>query len=89
MYVARPCRSMPDDFIFQQFVFTDGVVVWRAWVLCREDYRKALTVPLLGLIIASSVSEVDLSIGVLLTDHSCRTRHYLYQSSLHWMQYSY
>ncbi|KIK51554.1 hypothetical protein GYMLUDRAFT_981264, partial [Collybiopsis luxurians FD-317 M1] len=25
-----------------QYVFTDGVVVWRAWILCKDDNKKAL-----------------------------------------------
>ena len=25
-----------------QYVLTDGVVIWRAWVLCFDDYPKTL-----------------------------------------------
>ena len=28
-------------------MLTDGVVVWRAWVLCRDGYSKSLIIPLM------------------------------------------
>ena len=31
--------------IVLQYALTDGVVVWRAWVICRDDHRKLLTAP--------------------------------------------
>ncbi|KAJ3546295.1 hypothetical protein NM688_g5530 [Phlebia brevispora] len=29
-----------------QYLVSDGIVVWRAWVLCKEDYKKALMAPM-------------------------------------------
>lgn len=36
-----------------QYVFTDAIVVWRAWVLCRVEYRKTLFVPIAFLLLTS------------------------------------
>ncbi len=30
-------------------MLTDGVVVWRAWVLCQDGYSKSLIIPLMFL----------------------------------------
>ena len=39
-----------------QFVLTDGVVVWRAWVICRDEYRKLLTAPIVMLVLTMCMS---------------------------------
>ncbi|KAH9007860.1 hypothetical protein EDB83DRAFT_2532460 [Lactarius deliciosus] len=33
------------------FSLTDGVVVWRAWVICHDEYRKLLIAPIVTLIL--------------------------------------
>ncbi|KAI9456053.1 hypothetical protein BJY52DRAFT_609362 [Lactarius psammicola] len=33
------------------YALTDGVVVWRAWIICRDEYRKMLTAPIVMLIL--------------------------------------
>ncbi|KAK0491423.1 hypothetical protein IW261DRAFT_1602125 [Armillaria novae-zelandiae] len=35
--------------VLVNYVLTDGVVVWRAWVICRVDYGKSLILPLVFL----------------------------------------
>ncbi|THU80031.1 hypothetical protein K435DRAFT_845249 [Dendrothele bispora CBS 962.96] len=49
---SRPGEDFPEYFtLFRAFglmnyLLTDGVAVWRAWVLCHDESRKALYVPL-------------------------------------------
>ncbi|KAJ3543108.1 hypothetical protein NM688_g5898 [Phlebia brevispora] len=39
--------------IYINYVFGDGVVVWRAYTLCRYDYRKLLVIPALFLVLTT------------------------------------
>ncbi|KAK0444380.1 hypothetical protein EV421DRAFT_2018673, partial [Armillaria borealis] len=32
--------------VLLNYVLTDGVVVWRAWVICQDGYRRSLILPL-------------------------------------------
>ncbi|KAH9015144.1 hypothetical protein EDB83DRAFT_2520625 [Lactarius deliciosus] len=38
------------------YALTDGVVVWRAWVICRDECRKLLTAPIVMLILTMRTS---------------------------------
>ncbi|KAH9025926.1 hypothetical protein EDB84DRAFT_1503464 [Lactarius hengduanensis] len=44
------------------YALTDGVVVWRAWVICRDEYRNLLTAPIVMLIL--TMLGVAATIGV-------------------------
>ncbi|KAI9433157.1 hypothetical protein H4582DRAFT_1008422 [Lactarius indigo] len=33
------------------YALTDGVVVWRAWIICRDEYRKLLRAPIVMLVL--------------------------------------
>ncbi len=33
------------DMIMPQYLISDAVVVWRACVICKDDYRKTLLIP--------------------------------------------
>ncbi|KAK0444378.1 hypothetical protein EV421DRAFT_1800763, partial [Armillaria borealis] len=35
--------------VLLNYVLTDGVVVWRAWVICQDEYSKSLILPLVFL----------------------------------------
>ncbi|KAH9058881.1 hypothetical protein EDB83DRAFT_1008437 [Lactarius deliciosus] len=41
------------------YVLTDGVVVWRAWIICRDESRKLLRAPIVMLVLTT--------LGVLAT----------------------
>ncbi|PSR77964.1 hypothetical protein PHLCEN_2v7622 [Hermanssonia centrifuga] len=52
-----------------QYVSTDAVVVWRAWALCKTEYRKVLFIPvvLLCLTALSVFTTIGLRIASFLT----------------------
>ncbi|SJL02425.1 uncharacterized protein ARMOST_05752 [Armillaria ostoyae] len=37
---------MMSALVLLNYVLTDGVVVWRAWVICQDGYRRSLILPL-------------------------------------------
>ncbi len=39
-----------------QYVLTDGVVVWRAWVICRDESKKLLMAAIVMLILSMRTS---------------------------------
>ncbi len=48
--------SILDENTGHQYVFADGVVVWRAWALCRQEYGKFLIVPIFFLVLTLRTS---------------------------------
>ncbi|EJD37084.1 hypothetical protein AURDEDRAFT_173841 [Auricularia subglabra TFB-10046 SS5] len=38
--------TVPNSMILINYAVTDGIVVWRAWVLCRRDSGRLLYIPL-------------------------------------------
>ncbi|KAJ3555401.1 hypothetical protein NM688_g2598 [Phlebia brevispora] len=48
------------------YVFSDAIVVWRAWILCREDYRRSILLPILCLACAIPAGAAVLAIRVTL-----------------------
>jgi hypothetical protein len=40
----------------QQYALTDGVVVWRAWVICRDESRKLLIAAKVMLVLSMRTS---------------------------------
>ncbi|KAK0461723.1 uncharacterized protein EV420DRAFT_125027 [Desarmillaria tabescens] len=48
-------------------VLTDGVVVWRAWILCRQEYRKALMMPIILLCCTALSAVVTIGIRISIT----------------------
>ncbi|EJD54812.1 hypothetical protein AURDEDRAFT_119187 [Auricularia subglabra TFB-10046 SS5] len=60
--------SLRSSVVLINFVVTDGVVVWRAWVLCRADYCKRLYLLLLLLFLTaiSSASTIILRIATIV-----------------------
>ncbi|KAJ3555768.1 hypothetical protein NM688_g2388 [Phlebia brevispora] len=55
--------------IFVNYIFGDGVVVWRAYTLCREDYRKTLIIPTIFLVLTTLFvfGTIGLRIGTYFT----------------------
>ncbi|KAJ3848539.1 hypothetical protein EV368DRAFT_68192 [Lentinula lateritia] len=55
---------------FVNYIITDGVVVWRAWVLCSGDGTKALTMCLfmLGLATVSVTATIVIRISLMVID---------------------
>ncbi|KAJ3555404.1 hypothetical protein NM688_g2597 [Phlebia brevispora] len=49
------------------YFFSDAVVLWRAWVLCREDYKRALWIPFLCLTCAILAGTTTLATRVALS----------------------
>ncbi|KAK0491421.1 hypothetical protein IW261DRAFT_1437574 [Armillaria novae-zelandiae] len=41
--------TLMNSIVLLNYVLTDGVVVWRAWVLCHDEYSKSLILPLVFL----------------------------------------
>ncbi|KAK0499654.1 hypothetical protein EDD18DRAFT_1329813 [Armillaria luteobubalina] len=37
--------TLMNSVVLLNYLLTDGVVVWRAWVLCHDEYRKSLILP--------------------------------------------
>lgn len=65
-------------FLFDKLLITDGVVVWRAWVICPDQKRAILMIPVVLLAIDSRAPAFFLSPSVLLElfrsrlpDHGC------------------
>jgi hypothetical protein len=50
-HLERASRLRCPDF--DQYILTDGVVVWRAWVLCADQSRVILMVPVVTLTVNS------------------------------------
>lgn len=53
--------------VLVNYILTDGVVVWRAWVLCAADGRKALTMCLFMLALAtvSVIATITIRIAIM------------------------
>jgi len=41
--------ALPNAIILLNYIITDAVVVWRAWVLCKDDHPKLLLLPMIAL----------------------------------------
>ncbi|KZV78960.1 hypothetical protein EXIGLDRAFT_783013 [Exidia glandulosa HHB12029] len=64
--------TLANAIILSNYVLTDGVVVWRAWVLCRHDSGRVLYVPCAFLFLTSLSVVSTIVIRVILivrTDH--------------------
>ncbi|KAK0491422.1 hypothetical protein IW261DRAFT_1413728 [Armillaria novae-zelandiae] len=61
-------QGMPlmSALVLLNYVLTDGVVVWRAWVLCQDGYSKSLIIPLmfLCLTLLSVLATIGLRIAI-------------------------
>ncbi|KAK0243181.1 hypothetical protein EDD85DRAFT_762738 [Armillaria nabsnona] len=65
-YRRQQCMLM-NALALMNCVLTDGVVVWRAWVLCNQEYRKALMVPILFLCCTALSAVVTIGIRISIT----------------------
>ncbi len=54
--IMSPNLSILNRNTGHQFVFADGVVVWRACALCRQDYGKILIAPIFFLALSLRTS---------------------------------
>ncbi|EJD54813.1 hypothetical protein AURDEDRAFT_179871 [Auricularia subglabra TFB-10046 SS5] len=59
--------SLRSAVILINYVITDGVVVWRAWVLCRSDNGRLLYLPLLFLCLTSISVAATIVIRIAIT----------------------
>ncbi|KAK0230367.1 hypothetical protein IW262DRAFT_397172 [Armillaria fumosa] len=62
--------NMPllNALVLVNYVLTDGVVVWRAWVICRVDYSKSLILPLVFLCLTflSVLTTIGLRVAITI-----------------------
>ncbi|KAK0190541.1 hypothetical protein F5146DRAFT_1044688 [Armillaria mellea] len=65
-FLDRVSHDVPmplmNAIVLINYVLTDGVVVWRAWVICRDEYSKSLIFPLVFLCL--TFLSVSLTIGM-------------------------
>ncbi|KZV80085.1 hypothetical protein EXIGLDRAFT_577792, partial [Exidia glandulosa HHB12029] len=62
--------TLENAIILTNYVLTDGVVVWRAWVLCRHDSGRVLYVPCAFLILTSLSVASTIVLRVILIVHT-------------------
>ncbi|THH28541.1 hypothetical protein EUX98_g5645 [Antrodiella citrinella] len=67
-FTAGVDKTLPIAIGLLNYVLTDSVVVWRAWVLCREEYMRGLVVSLWFLVFASvsALSTIGIRIALLV-----------------------
>ncbi|KAG7447540.1 uncharacterized protein BT62DRAFT_918826 [Guyanagaster necrorhizus] len=65
-YRRQQCLLMNALALINCFL-TDGVVVWRAWVLCKQEYPKALMVPIVLLCCTTLSAVVMIGIRIAIT----------------------
>ncbi|KAK0243211.1 hypothetical protein EDD85DRAFT_761205 [Armillaria nabsnona] len=70
-------QGMPlmSALVLLNYVLTDGVVVWRAWVLCQDGYSKSLIIPLmfLCLTLLSVLATIGLRIAMAVLNDTQHT----------------
>ncbi|KAK0499653.1 hypothetical protein EDD18DRAFT_1349847 [Armillaria luteobubalina] len=70
-------QGMPlmSALVLLNYALTDGVVVWRAWVLCRDGYSKSLIIPLmlLCLTLLSVLATISLRIAIVVLEDTQHT----------------
>ncbi|KAI0266779.1 hypothetical protein BC834DRAFT_984112 [Gloeopeniophorella convolvens] len=61
--------------ILINYILTDGVVVWRAWVLCGNDGKKKMFVPIAFLVLNSLIyiATVGVRIALSFVSHNSRS----------------
>ncbi|KAK0189543.1 hypothetical protein F5146DRAFT_629836 [Armillaria mellea] len=64
---GRDEQNVMNALVLLNYVLTDGVVVWRAWVLCRDEYSKSLILPLIFLCLTLLSVLVTIGLRVTLT----------------------
>ncbi|KAK0190543.1 hypothetical protein F5146DRAFT_558095 [Armillaria mellea] len=64
--------TLMNSVVLLNYVLTDGVVVWRAWVLCHDEYNKSLILPLVFLCLTflSVLGTIGLRIAITVIDVS-------------------
>ncbi|KAK0465886.1 uncharacterized protein EV420DRAFT_799027 [Desarmillaria tabescens] len=58
-------QDIMNALVLLNYVLTDGIVVWRAWVICRDEYSKFLILPLVFLCL--TLLSVFVTIGLRVT----------------------
>ncbi|PBL02983.1 hypothetical protein ARMGADRAFT_1058229 [Armillaria gallica] len=70
-------QGMPlmSALVLLNYVLTDGVVVWRAWVLCQDGYSKSLIIPLmfLCLTLLSILATIGLRVAITVLNDTQHT----------------
>ncbi|KAI0258320.1 hypothetical protein BC834DRAFT_835840 [Gloeopeniophorella convolvens] len=61
------CLPLFSALVLVNYVLTDGVVVWRAWVLCNDDNRKLLVASIFFLGCTSLMVGATIAIRIALT----------------------
>ncbi|KAJ7588131.1 hypothetical protein C8J56DRAFT_709292, partial [Mycena floridula] len=67
--VSRPTPyTLMNALVLINYVLADGVVVWRAWILCREEYERLLRVPwvLLFMMSLSVLATIGLRLTIII-----------------------
>ncbi|KAI9433156.1 hypothetical protein H4582DRAFT_2131786 [Lactarius indigo] len=59
------------------YALTDGVVVWRAWIICRDEYRKLLRVPIVMLVLTMLTVAATIGIRVFINTDPIRDKNRL------------
>ncbi|KAK0465908.1 uncharacterized protein EV420DRAFT_1508721 [Desarmillaria tabescens] len=73
-------QDVMNTLVLLNHVLTNGVVVWRAWVLCRDEYSKSLILPLvfLCLTLSSLLATIGLRVTIIVVpdiQHTIMTLH--------------
>ncbi|PBK66936.1 hypothetical protein ARMSODRAFT_938665 [Armillaria solidipes] len=66
-YILQEGMPLVNALVLLNYVSTDGVVVWRAWVLCQDGYSKSLILPLMFLCMTLSSVMVTIGLRVAIT----------------------
>ncbi|KAK0465917.1 uncharacterized protein EV420DRAFT_1508783 [Desarmillaria tabescens] len=64
-YAYGEKQDIMNALVLLNYVLTDGIVVWRAWVICRDWYSKILILPLVFLCL--TLLSVFVTIGLRIT----------------------
>lgn len=59
--------TVPNSVILINYMVTDGIVVWRAWVLCRRNSGRLLYIPVFLWILACLAMLATLVLRVVIT----------------------
>ncbi|KAI9456050.1 hypothetical protein BJY52DRAFT_608952 [Lactarius psammicola] len=59
------------------YALTDGAVVWRAWVICRDESRKLLTAPIVMLVLTMLNVAAAIGVRVFISIDPVRDKNHL------------
>ncbi|PBK66931.1 hypothetical protein ARMSODRAFT_959602 [Armillaria solidipes] len=71
-HALQQAVPMMSALVLLNYVLTDGVVVWRAWVICQDGYRRSLILPLgfLCLTLMSVLVTIGLRVAITVLNNT-------------------